>query len=354
MKVALISCCSVRYMPYIELYKSILSRLNIDYIIINEHEQDETLPSNHYTYKAQSSKSILGKIHKFIGWRSFVKKTLKQHKIDRAVILTTWPGVKLIDFWTRKFKNKFILDIRDFTSEGEKIYGTCVNTLIKKSYITVVSSEKFKTWLIDSPKINVAHNMPVEYTENKNATLKAGQPYTIGYIGLVNYGKQNEALANAFANSENVTLKFKGTIEKSCHIKEYCEKNNITNVIFTGRYNNSEKAKLYDDIDMINAVYGNNSLVVTTALPNKLYDCIIYKKPIIASKGTYLGELAENFNIGLAIDTEEDDISSVINEYVTSFNEDTFLEGCHKLLQLATQEHSNTIKKIEEVFTSNI
>lgn len=350
MKVALVSCSTVRHMPYIEFYKDILNSLNIEYIIINEHEQEEYLPDNHYAYNVPSQGSIIGKIKKFFGWRSFVKKTMKQNSVQYAIILTTWPGVKMVDFWSGKFKNKYILDIRDFSSEGIKLYSMCVNRLVKKSSMTVISSEKFKTWLVDSPKISVAHNMPINYTENDSVTLKKGLPFTIGYVGLVNYEKQNCALLDAFAKDENVKLVYKGTIEKSCHIKEYCETANMKNVIFTGRYNNSEKQYLYNDIDMINAIYGNNSLVVTTALPNKLYDCIIYKKPMLASKGTYLGELVEKYHIGLAIDTEKDDISTNIHEYVNDFDEKLFLAGCQELLEKVKREHHDTIEKIKSVF----
>ncbi len=41
---------------------------------------------------------------------------------------------------------------------------------------------------------------------------------------------------------------------------------------------------------MINSIYGNDSLEVTTALPNRLYEACMFKKPIISSRDTYLGE----------------------------------------------------------------
>ena len=350
MKVALISCCSIRYMPYIELHKHILNKLGIEYIIISDHEVNEPLQENHFAYQAPKQRSKIGKIKRFFGWRRYVKTILKREKVERIVLLTTWPGVKFVDEWTRKYKNKYILDIRDFTSEGQKWYGRCVNHLIKNSHLTIVSSERFKTWLIDSEKINVIHNMPVEYQEKNYPTLKPQMPYSIGYVGLVNYETQNKALVNAFSQNSNITLFYKGTIEKSCHIKEYCEKNCISNVIFTGRYDNSQKGLLYDDIDMINAIYGNNSLVVTTALPNKLYDCIIYKKPLIASKGTYLGELIEKYNLGITVDTDKDDIFNIINYYVQKFDAEKFIVGCKDLMDCAIKEHKSTTQKMEDFY----
>ena len=65
---------------------------------------------------------------------------------------------------------------------------------------------------------------------------------------------------------------------------------------FEGVYQNKEKPDIYKKIDLINAVYGNESLIVTTSLPNKLYDCIVFKRPIIVHSGTYLSEIVNEYN----------------------------------------------------------
>ena len=80
-----------------------------------------------------------------------------------------------------------------------------------------------------------------------------------------------------------------------CDLEGYCKRNNIKNVVFKGEFKNEDKPEIYREIDFINAIYGNKSLEVTTALPNRLYDGILFKKPIIASKGTYLGEVIKKY-----------------------------------------------------------
>ena len=49
--------------------------------------------------------------------------------------------------------------------------------------------------------------------------------------------------------------------------------------MFKGEFKNEDKPEIYREIDFINAIYGNKSLEVTTALPNRLYDGILFKKP---------------------------------------------------------------------------
>ena len=45
----------------------------------------------------------------------------------------------------------------------------------------------------------------------------------------------------------------------------------------------------------------NKSLEVTTAYLIELYDGILFKKPIIASEGTYLGDVVDEYGLGIVI-----------------------------------------------------
>ena len=40
---------------------------------------------------------------------------------------------------------------------------------------------------------------------------------------------------------------------------------------------------------------------VQSALPNRLYDALIFKKPIITTEGTYLTEVVEKYGIGFSL-----------------------------------------------------
>ena len=115
---------------------------------------------------------------------------------------------------------------------------------------------------------------------------------------------------------------------------------------FKGEFNNKDKPEIYKDIDIINALYGNESLEVQTALPNKLYDAIVFKKPMIVSKGTYLSELVEKYKIGIAVDFKEN-FYEVIEKYINEFNSHEFDKNANILLYKVLCDQKNIKEKVK-------
>jgi hypothetical protein len=131
----------------------------------------------------------------------------------------------------------------------------------------------------------------------------------------------------------------------SCKLHEFVKPDNHQ-VVFTGPFANEDKSGLYKQIDMINAIYGSKSILVTTALPNKLYDGIIFKKPILAAKGTYLGEIVEKEKLGIAIDVFKDDIITILDDFWNMFNPEEFNKNCDNYFNKILEEQNHTISKI--------
>lgn len=346
MKVAIITCTTIKYMPYLTLYENILQKKNVEYIIVNDHEEQE-IKKNQFVFQKSEGKTVGDKIRRFIEWRKFVKQIIKAEKVERIILLTTWPGVKMVDYWCRQFKNKYILDIRDFTDEDQFIYRKLVDKLIKKSYMTCISSKGFYKWLSKNSKINIFHNYDInKKISEKNSSWDIND-IVIGYVGLINYEIPNLLMLQALKNEKNIRLIYKGKIEEACQLKKKCEERKYSHVDFTGPYQNQDKFSLYENIDIINAVYGNDSLVVTSALPNKLYDALVLRKPIVATKGTYLGDIVEKYHLGMALDLKGD-IQKQMTDFIKYFDFDKFNKGVQKCFDLIRKEQILTIKKIEK------
>lgn len=132
-------------------------------------------------------------------------------------------------------------------------------------------------------------------------------------------------------------------------LEGYCKRNNIKNVVFKGEFKNEDKPEIYRKIDFINAIYGNKSLEVTTALPNRLYDGILFKKPIIASKGTYLGEVVDKYKLGIVVNVNdmEELVMNQINMYIRDFNNIDFFIGCNLFSKDVFREQSIFMNKIK-------
>lgn len=105
---------------------------------------------------------------------------------------------------------------------------------------------------------------------------------------------------------------------------------------------------------MINSLYGDFSLEVTTAIPNRLYDALIFKKPIIASKGTFLGEVVEKNRLGIAVELNIQSIKKEVNNYVQNFDKEEFIRNCNECLEKVIGEQNSFKYSIREFLIDNL
>ena len=99
-------------------------------------------------------------------------------------------------------------------------------------------------------------------------------------------------------------------------------------------------------IDIINSIYSLNSQEVQPAIPNRLYDAALFKKPIITAKGTYLSEIVEEYKLGFCIDIFNDDIKKCLNEYINSFDPQKFTKNCNKFLDEVYRDEENCNERV--------
>lgn len=295
----------------------------------------------------------LKKIYPFYLFRKTVKKIIKEGGYDKIIVLNTMPGVLLHDILVKKYANNYIFDIRDYTYEKYKFYLHVVHDLIKHSFFTAISSRGFKTFLGESDKFVVNHNISNLEDACEEPTLyREKKPVTIGFVGAVRYFEENVALIKSIQNSDSIKLKFIGRQNNDCLLDAYCKQNKYINVSFLGEFDNKEKPLIYSTIDIINSVFGNQSLDVITLLPNRLYDALIFKKPILATRGTYLAKVVSENDIGLVLDdsktyTVEQSQKKLLN-YVASFDSKKFVENANRLLCSVKREQDIFHEKISE------
>lgn len=353
MKVAIITAYSLQVTPYVDYYAELLKQHNIAYVIINKEAtpQEVKCPEQRAFILRKKGTLSGNPLVRTLAWYQFVRKTMKQENCDAAIVVPTRAAMILAPFLLTT-SHPYIFDIRDYTGEKSRWFRFIEKRLINKSELTVISSNGFRKWLPESDKLSNIHNMPYHYQENSTCQdLKSKGLITIGYVGCVSYEYQNRKIMDALGNDPSFVLQYSGIVAPTCKLVQFSKEQGLTNVKFTGRFDNRDKKAVYEQVDIINAVYGNNSLVVTTALPNKLYDALIYKKPIIASRGTFLGELVERYGVGFSIDVDSDDILQKINAYLSCFDADLFVKNCKTLLQQCKSEQEVTMERIRKILS---
>ena len=66
-------------------------------------------------------------------------------------------------------------------------------------------------------------------------------------------------------------------------------------------------SRIYNDIDVVVACYDTDSLNERIAEPNKLYEAILFCRPIVVSEGTYLAKRVADYGCGFSIDPSTTD-----------------------------------------------
>lgn len=349
MSVAILCTNDLTMSPYVWFYADLCKKNNINYVVITKANQKISIKDyNIVTYVMDDVKMSKNRAARVLDWFRWLRKFGKKNNITKYIVTPTNTAVLLAPFLLFN-KNKYIFDIRDYTKENLKWYRAIEKKIIKKAEMVIISSEGFLKWVCKTKTpIYAVHNMPVdseEVFENYRANFSLA-PKTLGYIGYVNYYEINKRLIDVLRNGEKYRLRYVGKIASSCRLEAYANEKGSDNIDFSGEFQNDEKPFLYRTVDMINAIYGNDSLIVTTALPNKLYDAILYKKPILAAEGTFLGETVEKAGIGMAIDVFHEDVESKLDEYWAQFDADIFLQNCTSFYRSVKIQQEDTIKHI--------
>lgn len=334
-----------------ERYCQYFKENGVEYDIIcwQREESGLPVPENEYYYYKEPKVGFWHKVSAYVGYKRFVLKHLRKNKYDKLVVLTTVPAVFLKGYLMRNYKGKYLFDFRDYSFEKFGPYRRIVNNLIEHSAITTISSHGFMEFLNPNRNIIMNHNIPaLPVMKEAPPPLKEKQVLNVGFVGTVRYFDENCHIIEKLKNTFRYQLWYIGKPVPGCDLQGYCEEHEVTNVSFVGKYNNTQKTELYRDIDIINSIYGNDSLEVTTALPNRLYEAALLKKPIISSKGTFLGELIERYDIGLCVDVFEDDILSILDKYVDEFNPERFTAACNEFLEDVQKDEENLYRQLKQ------
>lgn len=173
--------------------------------------------------------------------------------------------------------------------------------------------------------------------------------FNIGFIGILRYKKSIKKLIQAVEELEDIGINVKvnfsgGSIpDDLTEIKSYIKKSHLFN--FSGPFQyKKDIQRLYSDIDLIFAVYDEYDLNCKIALPNKLYESMITKIPILVAKNTYVGSIVEELRIGETISIEKEDLLLRLKEIFYE-KESWYTNSLEKLKKFDTKKIYNDYDK---------
>ncbi len=221
--------------------------------------------------------------------------------------------------------NNFYYEIGDIRNIDNKIIGSIFDKVYKYSLIRscgiVVTSEYFKKYFIDKyaiepNKIGVVENK-LDYSDFNLPVLskkKITDNFTIGIIGFFRYENIFKFLVEFEKKEPNFKIALFGDGPLLPEILNYVIKN--PRIQYFGQFKYPDDLpSIYDKVDLSFTMYDSNDLNVRLALPNKLYESIYFRVPIVVSEGTYLSKKVSEYNVGFS--WEQNDMIGLI-EYLSS------------------------------------
>lgn len=214
--------------------------------------------------------------------------------------------------------------------------------IIRKSLLTVMTSEGFvKYHGLEDEKDNIQIvpnrvnpellQLPYTHKKLKKENLSIGFVGGFRYKSVINFahvvGREFPSIDfHVFGN----IMQNKETIEA---LNKECD-----NIHLHGIFKNPQDLpSVYEQLDMVLATYDVTSINAQYAEPNKMYESIFFRVPVIVSKGTFLSEKVNQLGIGYSINgLDVDEIKMFLLELTT--------DGIEKKIQVL-----NTIPQKEAV-----
>ena len=346
MKIAILGFAKIKYMPYMHFY--------LDQLDMQQHEvhllywrrdsgPDATLPQgitgHSFDYPMSDDLPLRKKLPGLLGYSRFARKTLKELKPELLIVLCSTTAVCIYPQLMGKYKGRYIFDFRDVTYEKKGFYRKAVANIVKHSALSFTSSDGFRKFLPDTPKLLTSHNVLGSFLPHRVREAKpVHTPIRVAFWGLVRHKKVNQAIIDKLGGDSRFELHYYGRaqgimlemVEEA--VKVY------PNVFFHGEYRPEQVPEFAEKTDLLHNIYDNGDSTMPYAMANKYYEGLMFCTPILSSEGSLMGSLCTQKGIGLACDPMAEDFADRLYEYYVNLNGTEFAANCEAELQRVLRE----------------
>lgn len=350
-KFALIVPNNIWVSPYVNIYTRVFDEMCVDYDVISWNRDGRTEKGIQFNYHVENRKQSFV-LWSYIKFARFIIKNIKKNRYDKLVVFAPQVGIFLSSFLARRYKGRYIFDYRDLSLEQNPIFEIPFNKVLSNSFANIISSPGFKKYLPTGFNYIVSHNFNdgiVEKALTEICRHYQGEEINVLTIGALRVDMNFEVM-NALGNKPGLKMSFVGKGTAAGYLENYAKKNEYNNVVFTGYYKKEDEPEIIEKHTMINIVY---PLIPShiSALSNRFYNSLIYKRPMIVTKGTTQGDYAEKHNVGLVIENCDNLDEKIVN-YISNLDFDEFESRCNKLLELFLAEN-NLFKSTVKTFINS-
>lgn len=353
-RICFISLDNINRVPYLSRYAQFFDG-DYDIIYWNRSGIDERVRANGvYAYRNKLENNTLGfsfeKLLGYLAFRRFAAHQLKKKKYDLVVALTTNVGVLLGSVLQKEYQGRYIVDVRDYWHDFNRLYRHQEKKLLENALQVVVSSPAYRRFIPCDSYI-VMHNISHLDSETKAAfrtrKLRDKEPIRVVCVGAAKNLDNDRRVIQHFANDSRFTLSFIG--QGYDELGRFCHDISASNIRVEGYFQPNETLDKYQDADMVLSMYGNHTPYYDYALSNKLYFAAQLGLPIIVSSDTYMAEMVTKYYFGIAFDVDASDSCNQVYEYYCGLDREKLNLSCDSFLGMCAEDEEKTKQRISEI-----
>ena len=265
---------------------------------------------NGYTIYEYGHKAPFGKYIIFywvFWWYAIFRYLINTNNFNIVHVcgLESYPPVIFVKFIKRCI---IIYDIFDFLGESlpigtprfiEKFVGDLERYLLKFADAVIIVDESRKIQIKDTkiPKLEIIMNCVSD--DYNFSEYKANNEFTIFYGGLLSKTRGLNQLVHAIKNIKDLQLIVAGNGEDE---EEFENTFNLySNIKFLGQISHDEAIKLTYQSNVVFGFYNPEVPINRLASPNKLFEAMMCRTPIIVNEETSMAEIVRKENCGIVI-----------------------------------------------------
>lgn len=340
MKVGLLIQNNLWFCPYVNIYRDLLEEWAIPYEKIYWN-RDNNPNLEGIEFNGGTGEKKYQKIWGYISFSNFIKKIVSKKRYDRIIVFSPQIGIFISNYLSKHYKNKYIFDYRDLSIEQNGLFQYPFKKLLRNSFANVISSPGFKRYLPPS-EYYISHNFIIKDVINSlNNTERLQLPdiKNILTIGGIRDFESNSKIIKALSNNKEFFLKFVGRGPAKKRLEEYSSLINTENIEFEGFYNKKDEGTYIKESTYLNIFYPDLKSH-SSALSNRFYNSLIYRRPMIVTKGQIQGDFAEKYNVGISI-SDAGELTQKIKDWENGFNYHEYNQNCIKLLSEFIRDYEN-------------
>lgn len=214
------------------------------------------------------------------------KKIIEQEDYKYIITRQTTGAYLLVDILLRRYKNRYVVNVRDYVAEKKFPFSLMIKRLVKHAALTTILSNGFKSSLppYDYVKVNSVNE---DILENfSGVPRKNNDAIKVGFASNCRYLNRSYKLIDALGNDKRFELWYCGTNSET--LAEYAKHKGITNLFVKPAFDAKETISIMSEFDFVNSAFGNDSLDNSTLMPIRLYTALAIHRPMLVNDKTQL------------------------------------------------------------------